>query len=57
MKEVVFKQERNDFIMCCKDQELAVYICDKPFKEAKKFFELQNFPKWQLEKEIKSDLM
>jgi len=55
MKEVVFKQEGKDFIMCHKDQELALYIGYKPFKEAQRFFEPLKLPKWQLDKAIKSD--
>ena len=55
MKEVVFKQEGKDFIMCHKDQELALYIGDKPFKETQRFFEPLKLPKWQLDKAIKSD--
>ena len=55
MKEVVFRQEGKDFIMNHKDQDLGVYIGEKPFKEAQRFFEPPKLPKWQLDKAIKSD--
>ena len=55
MKEVVFRQGGKDFIMSHKDQDLGVYIGDKPFKEAQRFFEPPKLPKWQLDKAIKSD--
>ena len=41
--------------MSHKDQDLGVYIGDKPSKETQRFFELQKLPKWQLDKAIKSD--
>ena len=55
MKEAVFKQEGKYFITYQKIQGLALNIGDKPFKEAQRFFEPLKFPKWQLDKAIKSD--
>ena len=37
MKEVVFKKEGKDFIICQKDQELSMYIGVKPFKKSKDY--------------------
>ena len=35
----------------------SMYIDDKLFKEAKRFFEQLKLPKWQLDKSIKSDYL
>ena len=39
-----------------KGQELAMYIGDKPFQEAKRGFERPRLPKWKMEKAIYEDI-
>ena len=55
MKEVVFNLKEKNFIMCYKDQELALCIVYNPIKEAQSFFEQLNFPKLKIDNAIKSD--
>ena len=53
MKEVTFRQEGKDFIMCHKGQDLAIYIDEQQFQEIRGYFEPTTLPKWQLDKVIK----
>ena len=56
MKEVTFRRDGKNYIMQHKGQDLAMYIGDLPFEEAKRFFEPPILPKWQLDKKVKSDI-
>jgi len=53
-KIVEFRQEKNRWIMSYKGMDLADYIGDYPFDQAKLGFENQLLPKWKMEKPIRS---
>ena len=50
--EVEFKEKGGKYCMFHKGQELAMYIGNKPFQEAKRGFERPRLPKWKMEKAI-----
>ena len=56
MKEMVFRQEGEQYIMTHKGQDLAIYSGDYPFEKARGGFEPPRLPHWQMEKAIKNDL-
>lgn len=54
--EVEFKEKGGKHYMFHKGQELAMYIGNKPFQEAKRGFERPRLPKWKMEKAIYEDI-
>ena len=56
MKEISFRDENGKHILVHKGQNLAMYICDLPFENARRVFDLPRLPKWTKEKAIHEDI-
>lgn len=56
MKEITFREEKGDHILVHKGQDLAVYIGDLPFENARRGFDPPRLPKWKMEKAIHEDI-
>ena len=56
MKEISFRDENGKHILVRIGQNLAMYIGDLPFENARRVFDLPRLPKWTKEKAIHEDI-